>query len=99
MKNPIGHLKEVDGHYEHTGSYFTFAIPATLQDSLMARLDRLVSAKGIAQLAAVIGRQFAYDLLAMVSQLDEVTLQRELSRLVEAEIVYQRGVPPQSTYV
>src|SRR6266699_4156324 len=58
-----GHLKEVDGHYELTGSFSTFAIPATLQDSLMARLDRLVSAKGIAQLAAVIGRQFAYDLL------------------------------------
>jgi predicted ATPase len=64
----------------------------------MARLDRLVTAKGIAQLAAVIGRQFAYDLLSTVSQLDEATLQRELGRLVEAEIVYQRGVPPQATY-
>jgi len=76
----------------------TFAIPATLQDSLMARLDRLVTAKGIAQLAAVIGRQFAYDLFSMVSQLDEATLERELGRLVEAEIVYQRGLPPQATY-
>jgi TOMM system kinase/cyclase fusion protein len=93
-----GHLKEVDGHYELTGSLATFAIPATLQDSLMARLDRLVSAKGIAQLAAVIGRQFAYDLLSTVSQLDAATLQRELGRLVEAEIVYQRGLPPQATY-
>jgi len=63
-----------------------------------ARLDRLVTAKGIAQLAAVIGRQFAYDVLLTVSQLDEATLQRELGRLVEAEIVYQEG-PPQSTYV
>ena len=44
----------------------------------MARLDRLVSAKGIAQLAAVIGRRFAYDLLQAVSQLDDTTLQREL---------------------
>jgi predicted ATPase/class 3 adenylate cyclase len=93
-----GQLKEVDGHYELTGSLSTFAIPATLQDSLMARLDRLVSAKSIAQLAAVMGRQFAYDLLSIVSQLDEATLQRELGRLVEAEIVYQRGVPPQATY-
>src|SRR5262249_11728160 len=76
----------------------TFAIPATLQDSLMARLDRLVTAKGIAQLATVIGRQFAYDLLSTVSQLEEVTLQRELRRLVKAELVYQRGVPPQATY-
>src|SRR5262249_4908341 len=56
-----GHLKDVNGHYEFTGSFPTFAIPATLQDSLMARLDRLVTAKGIAQYAAVIGRQFAYD--------------------------------------
>ena len=91
-----GHLKDVNGHYEFTGALSTFAIPATLQDSLMARLDHLISAKGIAQLGAAIGRQFAYDLLHVVSQLDEVTLQRELSRLVEAEIVYQRGVPPQA---
>ena len=94
-----GQLTAVDGHYAFTGSFSPFAIPATLQDSLMARLDRLVTAKGIAQLAAVIGRQFAYPLLQVVAQLDEATLQRELGRLVEAEIVYQRGLPPQATYV
>ena len=93
-----GQLKALDGHYELTKPFSTFTIPATLQDSLMARLDRLVSAKGIAQLGAAIGRQFAYDLLHVVSQLDEVTLQRELGRLVEAEIVYQRGLPPQAAY-
>ena len=64
----------------------------------MARLDRLVTAKAVAQYAAVIGRQFAYDVLSTVSQLDGATLQRELGRLVAAEIVYQRGVPPQATY-
>ena len=58
-----GQLTAVDGHYELTGSFSTLAIPATLQDSLMARLDRLVTAKAVAQYAAVIGRQFAYDLL------------------------------------
>jgi class 3 adenylate cyclase/predicted ATPase len=94
-----GYLQDVNGHYELTGSVSTFAIPATLQDSLMARLDRLVTAKGIAQLGATIGRQFAYDLLSMVSQLDASTLQRELGRLVEAEIVYQRGLPPHATYI
>jgi predicted ATPase len=94
-----GALKEVDEHFELTGSLSTVAIPATLQDSLMARLDRLVTAKAIAQYAAVIGRGFAYDLLHAVSQLDVATLQRELGRLVEAEIVYQQGVPPQATYV
>jgi class 3 adenylate cyclase/predicted ATPase len=94
-----GMLQDVDGQYVMTSTLSSFAIPATLHDSLMARLDRLVTAKGIAQLAAVIGRQFPYDLLQAVSQLDESTLQRELGRLVEAEIVYQRGLPPQSTYV
>jgi len=93
-----GSLKEVDDHYELTGSLSTLAIPATLQDSLMARLDRLVTAKAVAQYAAVIGRQFSYDLLQAVSQVDEAMLQHELGRLVEAEIVYQRGVPPQATY-
>jgi predicted ATPase len=94
-----GQLQVRDGHYELTGLFSTFAIPATLQDSLMARLDRLVTAKGIAQYAAVIGRQFAYDLFHAVSQVDEMMLQHELRKLVEAEIVYQRGVPPQATYV
>jgi TOMM system kinase/cyclase fusion protein len=94
-----GQLKAVDGHYELIGAFSTFAIPATLQDSLMARLDRLISAKGIAQLGAAIGRQFAYDLLRAVSQWDESTLQRELGRLVEAELLYQRGLPPQATYL
>ena len=65
----------------------------------MARLDRLVTAKGIAQLAAVIGRQLAYPLLQAVSQVDDLTLQRELGRLVEAELLYQRGLLPQATYV
>ncbi|HEY5869834.1 MAG TPA: hypothetical protein VI542_30425, partial [Candidatus Tectomicrobia bacterium] len=93
-----GQLKAVDGHYELTGSLSTFTIPATLQDSLMARLDRLVTAKAVAQYAAVIGRQFTYALLQAVSQVDEATLQPELGRLVEAELVYQRGLPPQATY-
>src|SRR5262249_55936927 len=94
-----GQLKETDGHYELTGSLSTFAIPATLQDSLMARLDRLMTGKVIAQLGATIGRQFSYVLLQAVSQSDEATLQRELGRLVEVEMVYQRGVPPHATYV
>jgi tetratricopeptide (TPR) repeat protein len=91
-------LTAVDGHYALTGAFSTVAIPATLQDSLMARLDRLVTAKAVAQYAAVIGRQFSYELLQVVSQLDAATLQQELGRLVEAEIVYHRGVPPQATY-
>jgi len=94
-----GHLQDVNGHYELTGTLSALAIPATLQDSLMARLDRLVTAKGIAQMGATIGRQFSYVLLQAVSQLDASTLQRELGRLVEAELLYQRGLPPQASYL
>jgi predicted ATPase len=94
-----GSLTSVDEHDTLTGSLSPFAIPATLQDSLMARLDRLVTAKAVAQSAAVLGRQFSYALLQAVSHVDEAILQQELGRLVEAEIVYQRGVPPHSTYV
>jgi predicted ATPase len=93
-----GYLKDVDGQYALAGTLPSFAIPTTLQDSLMARLDRLVSAKGIAQLGAVMGRQFSYEWLEAVSQLDTATLQRELGRLVAAELLYQRGLPPQATY-
>jgi predicted ATPase len=93
-----GQLRAVDGNYELTGSFATFAIPATLQDSLMARLDRLMTGKVIAQLGATIGRRFSYALLQAVAQLNDRTLQEELHRLVEAELLYQRGVPPQATY-
>ena len=75
------------------------AIPATLQDSLMARLDRLGPAKEIAQLGATLGREFSYELLQAVSPLDEETLQQGLQQLVEAELVYQRGLLPQAHYL
>jgi predicted ATPase len=74
-------------------------IPATLQDLLMARLDRLDTAKGVAQLASTIGREFSYAWLQALAPWDEATLQRELSRLVEAELLYQRGLPPRATYL
>ncbi len=64
----------------------------------MARLDRLGPAKQVAQLGATIGRLFSYELLHAVSPSDEETLQRELGRLVEAELVYQRGVGSQATF-
>jgi class 3 adenylate cyclase/tetratricopeptide (TPR) repeat protein len=85
--------------HARVGHVSTVAIPATLQDSLMARLDRLVTAKGLAQLGATLGRHFSYALLQAVAQLDEETLQRELQRLVTAELLYQRGMPPQATYL
>jgi tetratricopeptide (TPR) repeat protein len=75
------------------------AIPTTLQDSLMARLDRLGPAKEIAQMGATIGREFTYELLQAVSPLNEDILQRGLKQLVEAELVYQSGLPPQARYL
>jgi class 3 adenylate cyclase/tetratricopeptide (TPR) repeat protein len=94
-----GVLRETDGHYELTGPLASLAIPTTLHDSLMARLDRLTTAKAVAQLGATLGRQFSYDLLQAVSPLDEAMLQRELGRLMEAELLYQRGVLPHATYL
>jgi predicted ATPase len=76
-----------------------FAIPMTLHDSLMARLDRLDTAKEIAQLGAAIGREFSYDVIRAVSPLDETSLQQALGKLVEAELLYRRGLLPQVRYV
>jgi hypothetical protein len=60
----------------------------------MARLDRLAPVKDVAQLDAVLGREFAYEVLRAVAPLDEVTLQHGLEQLVDAELLYQRGIPP-----
>jgi predicted ATPase/class 3 adenylate cyclase len=94
-----GLVQERDDRYALTGPLPTLAIPTTLRDALMARLDRLTTAKAVAQLGATLGRTFPYDLLRAVSHLDEATLQRGLGRLVEAELLYQRGQPPQATYL
>src|SRR5262249_57027877 len=74
------------------------AIPATLEDALRGRLDRLTDGKAVAQLGAVLGRTFAYELLRAVSPLDELVLWRGLVQLVQSEVLYQRVVPPQATY-
>jgi predicted ATPase len=92
-------LQEREERYELTGPLPPLAIPATLHDSLMARLDRLATVKALAQLGATLGREFAYDLLQAVSLWDEATLQRGLHQLVQAEFLYQQGLPPQATYV
>ena len=94
-----GLLREVADRYELIGPLPPLAIPATLQDSLMGRLDRLATGKLVAQLGATIGRQFDYELLQAVSPMDEATLQQALGQLVEAELLYQRGVPTGGTYV
>jgi len=88
----------VESGRDVTGSVSGLEIPETLQDSLMARLDRLGDAKEVAQLGAALGRKFPYALLEAVAPLKEVALREGLGRLVEAELVYQRGLPPKATY-
>ena len=94
-----GLVREDADRYILTGPLPPLAIPATLQDALMARLDRLGAVKEVAQLSAVLGREFSYVLLRAVVPLEEPTLQQSLAQLVEAELLYQRGHPPQATYV
>jgi class 3 adenylate cyclase/predicted ATPase len=74
------------------------SIPSTLHDSLMARLDRLGSAKELALLASVIGREFSYPLIAAVSSGHEPALRSGLAQLVQSELVFQIGEPPDATY-
>jgi predicted ATPase len=93
-----GLVREDDTHYVLTGPLPALAIPSTLHDSLMARLDRLSTTRTLIQLGAVLGREFAYDLLHAVAAVDETTLQQGLSQLLDAELIYQRGLPPRSQY-
>jgi predicted ATPase/class 3 adenylate cyclase len=92
-------LREEADQYILTGSLHAVAIPDTLQDALMARLDQLNRAKEVAQLGAVLGREFAHELLAAIAPQDEETLQAGLTQLVAAELLYQRGRPPRARYV
>ena len=82
---------------EQAGSY-ALAIPSSLQDALMARLDRLSGAKYVAQTAAIIGREFSYELLRAVTSISEDELRSALRRLAESELIFQRGEPPQARY-
>jgi class 3 adenylate cyclase/predicted ATPase len=101
----IGSLESI-GSVESIGSEgrlgrlaIPLGIPATLQDALMARLDRLGPGKQVVQLGATLGREFSYEVLQAVSPLDEAALQQGLWQLVEAELLYQRSLPPQATYL
>jgi class 3 adenylate cyclase/predicted ATPase len=94
-----GLLREESDGWVLTGPLQEFAIPATLHDSLLARLERLPSVKEVAQLGAAIGREFPYNLLAAVSPMSESDLKWALDRLVSAELIFVRGTPPAASYV
>ena len=92
-----GMLREAGGRFELTVP-LPLAIPATLHASLLARLDRLASVKDVAQIGAAIGREFPHALIAAVAALPEKDLQAALHQLVGAELIFQRGVPPNAKY-
>jgi predicted ATPase len=85
--------------YTLTGPLLAVAIPTTLQDSLMARLDRLPMSREVAQLGAVLGREFAYEMLRALAGVEDALLQDRLAQLVDTELLYQRGRPPRATYI
>src|SRR5262245_57112819 len=93
-----GILVEDGEGYRLHGPLPPLAIPATLHDSLMARLDRLAPVKEIGQIGAVIGREFSYSLLHALVERDETALKDALAKLEDAELVFRRGDPPDAIY-
>ena len=94
-----GDLEEDGERYVLRGSIRDFAIPSTLQDSLIARLDRLGVAKDVALTASIIGREFSYELIDAVASVSHATLLEGLEQLVRSDLLGQRGAPPQSRYI
>jgi predicted ATPase/class 3 adenylate cyclase len=94
-----GLLRDDGEHYTLAGPLPALVIPDTLQGALLARLDRLGSVKEVAQLGAALGREFSYEILAAVSPWPDAELQAALHQLVQAELVFCRGQPPEAAYL
>lgn len=94
-----GMLQEYADHYRLRKSLSDICIPSTLQDSLMAKLDKLGPGKQLAQICAIVGREFQHDLLQVVVQTEERDFCSQMSRLVLSELLYQRGLPPHASYM
>jgi predicted ATPase/class 3 adenylate cyclase len=93
-----GLLEERDDHYVLNRPLPSMAIPTTLHASLMARLDRLAPVREVAQIGAVVGREFSYELLSTVAGLPKEKLEEGLAELVRAELIFCRGQVPQAVY-
>jgi predicted ATPase/class 3 adenylate cyclase len=93
-----GLLQERDDHYVLSSPLPSMAIPTTLHASLMARLDRLAPVREVAQIGAVVGREFSYELLSTVAGLPNEALEEALAQLVRSELVFCRGQLPQAVY-
>ena len=93
-----GLMTDAGDRYELAGPLPPLAIPANLHDSLMARLDRLAPVKELAQIGAVIGREFSHELIAAVADRPQEQLESGLDQLVGSELVFRRGSPPDAAY-
>jgi class 3 adenylate cyclase/tetratricopeptide (TPR) repeat protein len=93
-----GMLTDAGDHYTTSGPMMPLAIPASLQASLLARLDRLAPVREVAQIGAVLGRQFSHELIAAVAPMPPQQLDDALAQLVSAELIYRRGTPPDAEY-
>jgi len=93
-----GELKDAGDRFEYVGAAQSVTIPATLRDSLMARLDRFMPVKAIAQIGAAIGREFSYELIEAVVQRTQGDLDSALQQLTDSGLAFRRGTPPEATY-
>jgi class 3 adenylate cyclase/tetratricopeptide (TPR) repeat protein len=93
-----GMLTEIGDCYSATRPVLALEIPASLQASLLARLDRLASVREVAQIGAALGRQFSRELIGAVAPMPSRELDNALAQLVEAELIYRRGTPPDAEY-
>jgi class 3 adenylate cyclase/tetratricopeptide (TPR) repeat protein len=94
----IGLMRETRDRYELDGPLPPLTIPTTLQDSLVARLDRLGSVKDVVQIAATIGREFSHELIAAVAAITPQDLDAALGQLTSSGLISRRGAPPEATY-
>jgi predicted ATPase len=93
-----GNLRDTGDRWEYAGRSGSLAIPPTLRDSLMARLDRFTPVKKIAQIGAAIGREFSYELIAAVASHSRPALDHALAQLIESGLAFQQGTPPDAVY-
>jgi class 3 adenylate cyclase len=93
-----GELTEAGDHYDYASSAREVTVPATLRDSLMARLDRFMPVKEIAQIGAAIGREFSHELIAAVAPMPQAQLDDALVQLSASGLAFRRGTPPDAIY-
>jgi predicted ATPase len=91
-------LRDAGDRWEYAERAGALAIPLTLRDSLMARLDRFAPVKEVAQIGAAIGREFSWELIAAVAPHSEPELEHALAQLVESGLAFQQGTPPGAVY-